>query len=132
MKNVTIDRKTWLRGGRNGLGVITDSFLCNTENHMCCLGFALNQIESIAPEAMTGNGSPYEVLKMDSDFTTITYVAEIDDDGLYDGSREISTDNLLTDDAIRINDNGGISDTEREQKLITIFAKSDIQLTFIN
>lgn len=57
VKSFVIDRKRWLRGGKNGAGRLADSRLRSKSGQMCCLGFYL---EACGAKSLTNVATPEE------------------------------------------------------------------------
>lgn len=111
MKEVTIKRSKWARGGR-------DTKLVNSDGTMCCLGFVCNA---------------YKVPKYVMDTEKPSYVqhprvpaALLVKYGGWD-----SWDSLLSEEAIMLNDNELITSKTRERKLTSLFKKVGIKLKFV-
>ncbi len=118
-RKVKISRKKWLRGNN-------DSYMVNSRGHMCCLGFAANQISRIPKKDMCMISVPEEVYSKDSFLTNVDHVRH----GM--SGMNISFNNDFADKAMRINDNKEISDKMREYKLKLLFEKHGIELTFVD
>ena len=116
MKTITVNRKKWARGGKNG-----ESALLNDEGNMCCLGFACNQISRIPKSKLEGVGMPCDVYDKVSFLTEInsTFINGIGD-------------NLLARTAAEINDDLRITDKMREYKLTRLFKSHGYKIRFIN
>lgn len=114
MKTVKIDRAKWL----NALQTAgTSSVLWNKVfNAGCCLGHVCKQISHKTEKQLDDLCSPEEIFIGKSILTDIN-------DGF-------SVNNQFTDSAIRINDNPYISNKVRESRLIKLFRKNGIKLTF--
>jgi len=57
-KKFVVKRSEWLRGGRNGKGVAASSTLRDDDGHMCCLGFAGQQLCDINPIRLRNVATP--------------------------------------------------------------------------
>lgn len=53
---LTIDRKRWARGGKNG-----EAALLNTDGNMCCLGFACKKL-GVSEEQLLNKSMPESVV----------------------------------------------------------------------
>ena len=113
LRRVRINREKWIRGGETGLGKLAQTALCDTNGQRCCLGFAMNQISRIPFSRLISEPCPEYVVTRKSFLTD-----------------KHGCNNLFTMDAIAINDYGNIPDHERESKLIKLFRKNGIILTF--
>lgn len=121
MKKVRINRKTWSRGGVN-----QPSKLCNAEGNMCCLGFAIHQIAKVKKDSLVGKYYPRNFYKKESFFTN----AYKSNSACYDSA--IIENNEFSSVAAKINDNAGITEVEREIRLIDLFSRNGIVLEFYN
>jgi hypothetical protein len=117
MKTITVDRKKWARGGKNG-----DACLLNDQGNMCCLGFAARQISRISRSALADAGMPCDVYMKPS------FLTEIDTSS---NPNEVQ-DNALSRAAANFNDDLKISDKMREYKLTRLFKKHGIKIRFVN
>lgn len=108
----TIKRSKWLRG-EDG-----DSFLLrSTDGKMCCLGQIANQCR-VAKAHLKDRGTPAQVG---------TSIAGKIKDFVMEGNNT-----PLSYDAMKINDDEEITDKVREKRLISLFKKHGITLTFVD
>ena len=106
---VIISRKRWGTGAQGGN-------LLNEEGKMCCLGFICEQVFNAKPEDMLNHGYRFT--------------------GWFD--REVGPDEAVLREeynkydtlAARINDHPDFTDTEREMRLLDLFADSPFELHF--
>lgn len=125
MKTITVDCNTWICGGdseleSNKLGK-GDTMLLNSENCMCCLGFACFQLDSSLKDFDLLNvADPSSVGK---DIPFLSYFEE--EDGTY-------YETVLSRDAIAINDNKGTSVYEKMAQLTYLFKEHGLNLEFDN
>lgn len=124
MKNKTkkkrkfkIDRQRWARGGQEA------TKLCDIDGKMCCLGFAANQISRLTKNELLNHEVPEEVY---SKASFLTRLVESPWGDLQ------TKDNELAENAIGINDNMYLTESEREKLLIELFDEHDIDVTFYN
>lgn len=116
MKKLPINREKWNRGSSE------DSGLRNGAGKMCCLGFdALNEGSTI--EEINGAGMPSQ---LHIEIKGITIQRKLNPD-LY-------IDTYIAKELATVNDNSQISDREREERIIELFAKVDPprEVVFIN
>lgn len=126
MRELVIDRTRWHRGRGHG-----NSYLLNSEDKMCCLGF----------ECIANGYTPDQIKKVS---TPRCLVIDIKSTSIPDNLRWLVRDRegvesslafVSTDDAkllMDINDDMDIYDEERQQQISAIFARNSIQVTFIN
>ena len=117
MKEFTVRRSKWVRGD----GINGDARLLNSNNCMCCLGFAICQITKMPQEELMDKRMPSHVFTRKSFLTETTQ-------RLTGGS--FVSDNELANDASLINDNSVITDAVRETELKKIFRKHGIKINF--
>jgi hypothetical protein len=109
---LTINRSRWARttvGQRKGF-----SELLNSDNNMCCLGFACIALGA-SPEEISDLGQPQLVATNHSLYPLVT------------PDRRLSG---FSENAININDNYRTSDSTKEKMLTVLFATEGIALTF--
>lgn len=121
MRQLVIDRSKW-RCGENtqydkehflkpivsahGIG---KTKLLNKEGFKCCLGFAANQLDGCSDEVIADKILPNRVTSIEP----------------------CSITNRLGSTAAKLNDNGLLSFEEREARIAALFAKYDVDVTFI-
>lgn len=110
MKKLIIDRKRWIRGESNSC------LLRESDSRMCCLGFYSRSCRIPASRILNKN-SPADLCKLPNQ---MKWLAE-------DGSNTMEAHQL-----IKFNDNRNYSLPEREAGIKAIFAKHDVEVTFIN
>lgn len=106
---VRINRKKWLRGGKNPNGNYNPSVLWdNTNKAGCCLGHAVRQEKHCSWGKLTNKSYPKDIVKIlgKTQFTK------------------------FQQKAVRINDNIHMDEAGRERKLIKLFAKYGHELEF--
>ncbi len=113
MRKLVIDRKKWLKGDDGN-----NSCMLDDDGHMCCLGFVARRITKLSKERLFRQGTPADCYLGES---LLTYSS--------DGTLR---DNDFSAEAMDINDDSGLSEKEREKKLIKLFKKNDIELSFSN
>jgi hypothetical protein len=135
MKTLTIDRSKWRTGGDFDPSSPRDShpkvkthghtaLISKKTGYMCCLGFYCKDISGISSDVLLGHGTPNDIGETYYEkISELLYLNE--ENGFYDN-------NIFTDEAISINDNPGISDEEREEKIKEHFKKIDVNVEFIN
>jgi hypothetical protein len=113
-----IDRQKWLRGEGS-----QDSYLLRpTDGKMCCFGFYCLAISGKI-EYLIGNKSPEDIMDhIPSDNWLLSKNS-------YDNGTHNSPDCYR---AMQYNDDGSISEDERESNIKHIFAKHDVEVEFIN
>ena len=115
--SITIIKESeWCRGNQ-------DSALLLPDGTKCCLGF----------DVLRRGYTEEDILEVPTP-ETLTYSEKLvglvdlfEDDGLGEDTRDTETVNEI----VRINDNQKISDDERKEKLVTLFAKLDTELVFV-
>lgn len=119
-KKLVIDRQTWSRGFTLN-GEINSLLLPNGSK--CCLGFAGKQLCNISDERMLDMPDP-ESLGMDFE-NGMPWSVWMGVSGQARHSFDIES-------LIDINDDEGISDSDREEKITAIFAQHDVDVIFEN
>lgn len=112
-------------GGPTGHG---DAELLNEQGAMCCLGFAMAQAGLPAESYLytgTPEGIPLLVLQEAPNKEFLELFVKDNDDGIG------WSDTTFCNDAVGINDDPRLGVEEREQKLIKLFAKNDVELVFV-
>lgn len=118
MKTITISRKKWLRGDIDDLSV---NHLWNSEKQAgCCLGHVIHQTQRLPWYKLQGIGEPQSVEKP---CLLLTNKCSIGDDVYF-------ANNAFTEQAMEINDDGGITNKQRESRLIKLFKKNKLKLIF--
>jgi len=105
----TIKRKTWARGGNT-----IATMLCNKDNMKCCLGFYMKQVDKV-PFKKLHHITPSGVKS--------SLKSKLIEGGFNSG---------FADDAMTINDDLSIPETQREKELTKLFLKNDTILEFID
>lgn len=119
MIKLRIDRKRWARGGING-----DAALLNDDQAMCCLGFACRKL-GVPEKAMFNIGTPVRLATEPNLRGNLeTLIRRARTGGGY-------VDRMNTDEAVAINDDQDIDDTEREAKLKPVLAKLGFDVYFV-
>lgn len=95
------------------------NFLLRSNGRMCCLGFACIEL-GLKEEDILKNSMPNVVIHETSQLTKPLLWQK----GM--------TDSALSYDAAEINDNKDITNEQREVKLIELFAKNNITLSFVD
>lgn len=116
MLELVIDRRKWLRGGK--------SVLRTGDGKMCCLGFACIQ-SGLSEKDIENLTTPSKITCSFED--TFNLITDYDNN-----SNNIPIDSEFADQAMFINDDDSIFDTEREEELVNLFSKNNIDLKFIN
>lgn len=121
MRTIRINRKRWARGLRNNKeGINIPNLLYDSsDNNACCLGHVIHQTTKCSWKALDQKYDPYAFFKKESILTKDAGFGDV-------------TNNKLAEKAIDINDDYGISDQKREEKLTKLFAKHKIKLEFYN
>ena len=119
MKEFIVKRSQWLRGGKDGNGDGAVSRLRNSDGHKCCLGHVLTQC-GLREEDIDDKRVPSEIdKKLEGEFAFFrTIISE--------------NDKYLMNEAMRVNDEYGISDQEREDNLKAIFGHTAFTIKFID
>jgi len=122
METVEIQRSRWRCGGTSpyveskaGKGTTA---LLNPEGYMCCLGFACTQLCDLPEEAIYNKSMPDELGAYLRHFTE-------------NGGEGNFMNSSLSDEAARINDNGRISNQDREAELTNLFKAYGIEIEFV-
>ena len=115
-----VDRSRWRCGDQahSSYGVSAGkgaTYLLNSEGYMCCLGFACMQLFGSKDRQLRQTPSPSRIPRWS-------------DKALLVGTDGEDTE--LTTRAIKINDSESMPLAEKEEKLIELFAKHNITLTF--
>lgn len=119
MSKLIIDRAKWNRGGK------FQSALLN-EHGMCCLGFYCLVL------GLSKDDIEYATMPDDINYSEET---ETKLDWLVESScvsKCFLTSGTDAANLAGINDDSDISDSEREQHIVEIFAKHDVEVEFIN
>lgn len=137
---LTIERARWACANFN-FHAVSDEFYAN-ENHgssellndlgaMCCLGFAMIAA-GVEPMRIENCGTPEGITQFaleaapHDDFLKLFVSLQ---SGIY--GVEAWADTELSHDAVSLNDRQDLSLAEREDGLIKLFAKHDIELVFV-
>lgn len=122
---LTIDRAKWVRGNIGG-----DSALLNQKGNMCCLGFAC-RASGFAAKTIDQVGTPggltvYAKTKSAKRHRKIKLgnLVAVDSNGNVADSDE-------TSHAVSVNDDGDLTEAEREQKLKPILKKLGFAAKFV-
>lgn len=121
MRSIRINRAKWRAGdddtdGKYACG-IGSTLLVNSENYMCCLGFAAQQLSHKSKKSIRYCGDP----------SSLKFVVSPINKRLKDGSMNLTE---LSDKAIDINDCETTALEVKEKKLIKLFARHDLELEF--
>lgn len=126
MLNVVIDRAKWRRGGRPSTssydpGRVSDKYgdtkLLNDMEMMCCLGFCALAL-GIAKNRLKAFPNPVNLGEVIEPITQIS-----PENGLVEDSR-------FSVDAMAVNDSRGISEEERESRLIELGKDNGVNFEF--
>lgn len=123
-KTVVIDRARWLTGRYDRNSSVGPTYLLNSKGMMCCLGFALNQVCGVPKKDLRSKPMPRHLI-VERNLEPFAWTSKRDWEQQY-----ARCDSTLTWDASSINDDDSFTDAEREEKLIKLFAKEDIELSF--
>ena len=126
-KKVVIDRATWMTGRYDKSDSAGPTYLLNGKGMMCCLGFALNQVCGVPKMDLRSKAMPRH-LTVEKDLEPFASTFSCNSWG--EGRQRIRCDSDLTSAASTINDDADLTDAEREAKLVKLFAKDDIELSF--
>ena len=118
MKQIIIDRNTWIRGEGSGLSYL----LRKMDNHRCCLGF-LSQQCGIPDKQLLGSPSVESALCKEFGVVLPDELAFLMDRG---------NNSSLAYKLMKLNDNHDISNEDRERQLTEEFAKQGFELVFTN
>jgi hypothetical protein len=120
-----VQRSKWLRGGESAY-----SCLLTTAGHRCCLGFVASQC-GVPDGALLKRSTP-SVIDCRPGHVLTTRISplllslrEDQEDG-----HEYLVDSPLSEAAIAINDDGSITEAEREAQLTALFAEHGYALRF--
>jgi hypothetical protein len=130
MNTLVIDRQLWQRGNKEGATLKSE-----IDGKQCCLGFEA-KVCGFTDEDIIGAALPssvpqdqYQRPGIDQDRWAKLVIVE----NLPHIPGEINTaDTDFGVDAAKVNDDETITDAEREQKLIELFAGQDTALSFVN
>lgn len=127
MRSIKIDRKKWFRGkirSQDSVSYLWDS----RERKGCCLGHAIHQACNRSWKSLDKLVDPNDVFHQQD---ILGLIEEVIVGSPFDGSDQIIyMRSDFTDRAISINDNMKISDKAREKRLIKLFRKNKIRLSF--
>ena len=120
MKKLTIDRNTWLRGDSK-----SSALLRAEDGKMCCLGFCAVQ-SGIPADGIADLGRPDDV---DTEFYELwpTGLICVDEDADDEYSLSDVAERLIAE-----NDSFYTPDSEREQRIASLFSSIGIEVQFIN
>jgi len=130
MKKFVIDRSKWKSGDRDRGGHVTGNGrtdLLNPEGFSCCLGL-LCLDRGISPDVIKCRTTPLD-LHYDLSIEDLEKIPELIDK---DSKTNVWNETDFSSNAMRLNDNGSITSTEREVKLKKLFMSVDIELEFVN
>lgn len=120
--HLIIDRSKWRTGDQSvnqtGVGLTQ---LLNHDGYMCCLGFFC-LAAGLKKEMILGSGQPSDAY----------FDSKVDLFPVAETGHEQYQETQFSQQAIRINDNPGISSREREEKIKKHFAEASITVEFIN
>ena len=111
---LTITRSNWLHGEK-----YNSRLLRTSDNKMCCLGFLAKMLGS-SDDDIKGQYSP----------ATAPKVAWIE--GMVDSDSVCKLDSRISDHLMQVNDNQLITDTEREEKLQSLFSTLGVEVEFVD
>ena len=115
--NVTVRKRRWARGGKKG-----PSLMRNKDGNQCCLGF-VGRACGYTPAELETLGYPEDVV--------INAGKNLFPVGIVVSEMEWSYNSDLAADLIRINDDEGIDDTERIERLTVLGREAGINFTFV-
>lgn len=136
-KTLTLNYRTWRCGGDSNENGATDkewraashgkgdTFLCNEEGYMCCLGQFERQA-GVPKDQLMGNDTPAMTGNGDSVVTGLSRELFESEKSMFrfDGV----TDTKLANSAIKINDNSKFSIAEKVVKLCKLFARAGYKI----
>lgn len=126
MTKVIIDRTKWSRGNlaANALLINRDAAKAKSSEapspkvgHMCCLGFAC-LAKGVSKRRLSGVPFPS--------------CLEMEVEGLSEKHHGFYQDTDFAEGAASINDDGNLTESERERELIELAAKNGFEFQFIN
>lgn len=121
---VVINRKRWMRGNRDSERFKHRSQLWHRgADAGCCLGHAMHQVCKIQLADLHGIAFPNG---------TMQYQKPNFEKFCSGGKDFLFADTQFSQEAAAINDDGNISDKEREKKLKALFKENGLKLTFKN
>lgn len=126
LKKFTVRRSKWLTPDKAKDLEIPSQLFHRDSGLMCCLGFALDAC-GIDPVKMAYVAWPGDLRYLDVMQTDLIRENNNSSDGMY-----AECNSELSDEASEINDDDEISNADREQKLIGLFSKKGIELTFVD
>lgn len=125
LNNLTIPRDEWYRGGDKNLNDTTP--MLNDIGLRCCLGH-LGRTMNVPDSVLLHTGSPLDSIGWSNEL-----YSKYDPNDLLVHLDGIVLDNTeFTIDAMNINDNPDISEDEREQQVIELFATKGITVNFVD
>lgn len=130
MQQLIIDRSKWRFGGDGQLSKLQKfgrTRLLNDAGYKCCLGFACEQLYDWSEKEIKDEGDPTEL------YTVCSVEADLDDT-IFPLSVKLaeSEASVFENAAIEINDDfKPVNPSERETKLIELFAQVDVALSFV-
>ena len=122
----TVDRKFWVNA-RNSSDW-NPSRLLNFNGMRCCLGFYCEEA-GIPQEDLQDRISPNWLCEPETKNGLVVLRSDLPQKLYPQGSLQKAQH--LFARAMQVNDNRSLSDSDREQALIVLFAKYDIELTFV-
>jgi hypothetical protein len=127
MKNVTIQRSKWYRGDKPQNGESKSKLWLNDKKgHGCCLGHVLNQTEGFNKKQMCNIGDPEDLAL---ELNKPNNLCEV---RMHNDIVEWADNHDWVRTAMVINDNGAISDKEREKQLKKLFKENGYNVKFVN
>ena len=121
-KKFIIDRSKWRCGGNTGNPGARgqgSTLLLNSEGYMCCLGQVCTQL-GVPDQNLLDLMTPIHI---EDDFISLPQAV-----GLTDGGEDENSD--FADEVMKVNDDGSLDDSTREQQLIDMFAEQGYTLEF--
>ncbi len=125
MIKVQIDRKTWLRGVGSNDSVYKVR-LRTEEGEQCCLGFVCKKL-GLKNKDILDVGRPGHLVRYDN------FAQRNAKEKLTPVLLKVKepTEKAWVEEAITINDDSLMSETEREEKLTKLFAKNGLDVKFV-
>lgn len=134
MKKIKVVRENWLRGDQE----ISRARL-NRDDDCCIMGHVISQALDIDPELFENAGFPDDWANVSAEDKDVRMLVRLDivrhdqeAEENYPGEPRYYMNTAWVERAISINDREEISEREREERLIDLFADHGFELEFVD
>lgn len=145
IKSFTIDRSKWVRGGKGG-----EACMLNKQGNMCCLGFYAKAC-GLTDDQLVSKNLPDDVVYdsfLDKGHLNKAWLANYQQKDTeivewksklfkienspygFEFDKKIAINTSICEKLADINDDVTLSESEREEKLISSFQKMDVKVKF--